>query len=54
MGTLWTLDDFADYAELLLDNTWSYLGREVVPCVANTHDDKSLYHGPMSNVPLDR
>lgn len=54
MGTHWTLDDFAGFAGLVMDNTWSYLGRKVVPYVVNTKHELAMTHGPLSVIPLDR
>jgi hypothetical protein len=54
MGTNWTLDDFGGYAGLVMDNTWRYLGRKVVPYVANTRNEHVLTQGPLSAIPLDR
>jgi hypothetical protein len=48
------LDDFGGYSGLVMDNSWSYLGRKVVAYVANTEHDKAVSHGPMSVIPLDR
>ena len=54
MGTNWTLDDFGGYAGLVMDNTWSYIGRKVVPYVINTEHELSITHGPLSVIPRDR
>ena len=54
MGTHWTLDDFGGYSGLVMDNTWSYLGRKVIPYVANSKHELALTHGPISVIPLDR
>lgn len=54
MGTNWTLDDFAGYSGMVMDNVWTYLGEKVIAYVANTRHEQSFFHGPMSVIPLDR
>ena len=54
MGTVWTLDDFEGFSGLVTDNTWTLIGRKVVPQVLNSKHEHARYHGPMSVVPLDR
>ena len=54
MGTVWTLDDFEGFSGLVTDNTWTLIGRKVVPHVVNSKHENARYHGPMSTIPLDR
>ena len=54
MGTNWTLDDFEGFSGLITDNTWTLLGRKVIPAVINSKQELTQYHGPMSTIPLDR
>ena len=54
MGSVWTLDDFEGFSGLVTDNTWSLIGRKVVPHIVNSKHEQIRYHGPMSVIPLDR
>jgi hypothetical protein len=54
MGSVWTLDDFEGFSGLVTDNTWTLIGRKVVPHVVNSKHDRTRFYGPMSVVPQDR
>jgi len=54
MGSSFTLDDFEAFSGRVMDYTWTFLARKVIPHVVDSREPAVRFFGPLSSVPHDR